>query len=81
MNDQLLNINILKKELTIPEKYLLCIEDKIYGTIHKQWLSSILHLNPVEFITHDRFNPDEIAAQPSLDELGTEWLRIYIKVM
>ncbi|XP_011502923.1 PREDICTED: WD repeat-containing protein 81 [Ceratosolen solmsi marchali] len=80
MNEQTPSINILKKELKITEKYLICTEDKICATIHKQWLSSLLHLNPVEFITHDQFNPDEIAAQPSLDELGTEWLRVYIKV-
>lgn len=74
------NMDVLKNELRIPEKYLLCTEEKICATVHKKWLTGFLNLNPINFINHDQFSPDEMAAQPSLDELGIEWSRIYIKV-
>ncbi|XP_058796820.1 WD repeat-containing protein 81 [Phymastichus coffea] len=80
MKDQSSYIDVLIKELKIPEKYLICMEEKICATVHKKWLAGFLNLNPIHFITHDQFNPDEIAAQPSLDELGIDWSRIYIKV-
>lgn len=74
-------MDILKKELKIPEKYLICTEEKICATLHKHWLTGFVNLNPVDFMTHDQFNPDEIAAQPSLKELGPGWSKVYIKVI
>lgn len=73
-------MDIPLKELEIPEKYLTITEDKICATVHKKWISGFLNLNPVKFIMHHQLIPDEIAAQPSLDELGTSWSRVYIKV-
>ena len=80
MKDQESCFNILKMELKIPEKYLSWTEEKIDATVHKKWLASFLNLNPKDFITHDQLNPDEIAAQPSLEELGAGWSKVYIKV-
>ena len=80
MKDQNWCVEILKKELKIPDKYFTYTEEKICATIHKQWLNSFINLNTVDFITHEHLNPDEIAAQPSLEELGTGWSKVYIKV-
>ncbi|XP_023248259.1 WD repeat-containing protein 81 [Copidosoma floridanum] len=80
MKEHISSITILKRELKIPEKYLIWTKEKICATVHKQWLTSFMNLNPVDFIMHDQFNPDEIAAQPSLAELGPGWTKVYIKV-
>lgn len=80
MKKQILDIDILKKELKIPEKYLNWTEEKISATVHKQWLAGFLNLNPIEFIKHNHLDVDEIAAQPTLEELGPGWSKVYIKV-
>lgn len=73
-------MDILKKELDIPEKYMTEREHSISATVHKQWIYGFLNLSPINFITHDALSPDEIAAQPSIKELGHNWTRIFIKV-
>lgn len=74
-------MDILLKELKIPEKYLTITEDKICATVNKKWIAGLINLSPIQFIKHSFLNPDEIAAQPSIDELGKNWSRVYIKVL
>ncbi|XP_001601532.3 WD repeat-containing protein 81 isoform X2 [Nasonia vitripennis] len=80
MKEEALSMDILKKELKIPEKYLIWAGEKISATVHKSWLIGFLNLNPIQFVVHDQLNPDEIAAQPSLEELGAGWSKVYLKV-
>lgn len=80
MKEEASSMDILKRELKIHEKYLIWTEEKIIATVHKSWLIGFLNLNPIQFVVHDQLNPDEIAAQPSLEELGTGWSKVYIKV-
>ena len=75
-----MKMEILKEELKIPDKYLIWSEEKICATVNKRWLNSFLNLNPIDFVTHDQLKPDEIAAHPSLEELGSGWSKVYIKV-
>ncbi|XP_014234232.1 WD repeat-containing protein 81 isoform X1 [Trichogramma pretiosum] len=80
MKYQASSMNTLNEELKIPEKYLKWTEDKILAIVHKKWVAGFLNLSPVDFITHNQLDSDEIAAGPSLDELGPDWTRVYIKI-
>ncbi|XP_015112635.1 WD repeat-containing protein 81 [Diachasma alloeum] len=73
-------MDFLQSELHIPRKYLLTIDGRIHATVHKNWLSSLQNIGRIDFILHERLSADEIIAQPSLDELGPNWTRIYVKV-
>ena len=73
-------MELLKNELKIPEKYLIQKENRISATVHKNWLAGFFNLNPINFILHEKLNSDEIAAQPSLEDLGPKWTKLYIKV-
>ncbi|KAJ8680450.1 hypothetical protein QAD02_016237 [Eretmocerus hayati] len=80
MKDQDELIEILRVNLDIPKEYLICKEERICVTTHRQWVTGLTNLDPIDFITHEYLSLDEIAAQPSLEELGMDWCRIYIKV-
>ncbi|XP_034939157.1 WD repeat-containing protein 81 [Chelonus insularis] len=73
-------MDILNKELNLPIKYMQFIDGRICATVHKNWLFNIQNAGSIQFFTHDRLSVDEIAAQPSLNELGPNWTRVYIKV-
>ena len=73
-------MEIVKKELEVPFEYLKYTDGRICATIHRSWLASFWNIGTLKFIKHERLSPDEIAAQPSLDQLGSNWVQIYIKV-
>ncbi|KAM0737071.1 WD repeat-containing protein 81 [Formica fusca] len=73
-------MDIIKEYLLVPAKYMILTDERICLTVHRNWLSQLLTVGPFTFINHDRLSSDEIAAQPSLDKLGCDWLRIYAKV-
>lgn len=73
-------MDFLHSELSIPRKYMQTIDGRINATVHKCWLSSLQNIGRIKFIVHERLSADEIGAQPSLDELGPNWTRIYVKV-
>lgn len=70
----------VESELKIPSKYLHLIDGRICATVKRSWLSSLLTAGPIHFVLHDRLSAEEIVAQPSEEELGCGWMRIYIKV-
>ncbi|KYN05036.1 WD repeat-containing protein 81 [Cyphomyrmex costatus] len=73
-------MDIIKEHLLVPTKYMILTDDRICLTAHRNWLSRFLSIGPLNFISHDRLSNDEIAAQPTIDELGSDWLKIYAKV-
>ncbi|XP_076248923.1 WD repeat domain 81 isoform X2 [Calliopsis andreniformis] len=73
-------MDIIKKELCIPEKYIKITDGRICLTVHKNWLNSLFTIGPISFINHDRLTEDEIAAEPMLEELGYDWTRVYVKI-
>ncbi|KAL6261947.1 hypothetical protein P5V15_007032 [Pogonomyrmex californicus] len=73
-------MDIIREHLLVPTKYMTLADERICLTIHKSWLSRFLTVGPFTFVSHDRLSKDEIAAQPSIDELGGDWLKVYAKV-
>ncbi|XP_039315369.1 WD repeat-containing protein 81 isoform X3 [Solenopsis invicta] len=73
-------MDIIKEHLLVPTKYMTLLDERICLTIHKNWLSRFSIVGPLTFISHDRLSNDEIAAQPTIEELGSDWLKIYAKV-
>ncbi|XP_043262168.1 WD repeat-containing protein 81 [Colletes gigas] len=73
-------MDVIKKELLAPAKYMKVTDGRICLTVHKNWMTSLLTLGPILFINHERLTEDEIAAQPLLEELGPNWIRVYAKV-
>ncbi|KAL0121651.1 hypothetical protein PUN28_006866 [Cardiocondyla obscurior] len=73
-------MDIIKEHLLVPAKYMILTNDRICLTVHRNWLSQLLTVGPFTFVNHNRLSNDEIAAQPTIDELGADWLRIYAKV-
>ncbi|XP_011058187.1 PREDICTED: WD repeat-containing protein 81 isoform X2 [Acromyrmex echinatior] len=73
-------MDIIKEHLLVPMKYMILTDERICLTAHRNWLSRFLTVGPLNFICHDRLSNDEIAAQPTIDELGSDWLKIYAKV-
>lgn len=74
-------MDIIKEHLLVPMKYMVLTDERICLTVHRNWLSRFLTVGPFTFISHDRLSNDEIAAQPTIDELGGDWVRIYAKVL
>ncbi|EFN81514.1 WD repeat-containing protein 81 [Harpegnathos saltator] len=73
-------MDIIKEHLLVPAKYMILTDRRICLTVHRNWLARLLMVGPFSFINHDRMSGDEIAAQPTLEELGCDWMRIYAKV-
>lgn len=73
-------MDVIRDHLLVPAKYMILTDRRICLTVHRSWLSRLLTVGPFTFVNHDRLSSDEIAAQPTLDELGCDWLRIYAKV-
>jgi hypothetical protein len=73
-------MDIIQEHLAVPSKYMILTDGRICLTVHRNWLSRLLTIGPFTFINHDRLSNDEIAAQPTPDELGHDWLRVYAKV-
>lgn len=73
-------MDIIKKELLVPAKYIKVMDGRTCLTVHKTWLTSLLTTGPISFINHERLTEDEIAAQPLLEELGPNWIKVYVKV-
>ncbi|XP_012220908.1 WD repeat-containing protein 81 [Linepithema humile] len=73
-------MDVIRDHLLVPAKYMILTDGRICLTVHRNWLSRLLTAGPFTFINHDRLSSDEIAAQPTLDKLGCDWLRIYAKV-
>ena len=73
-------MEIVKKELEVPLEYLKCTDGRIRATVHRSWLASFSSVGSLNFIKHERLSSDEIAAQPSPEQLGSKWLQIYIRV-
>lgn len=73
-------MDILNNELKIPIKYINKIDSKISVTVNKNWLLNYQKIGKNDFINHEKMSADEIAAQPSLEELGKNWTKIYVKV-
>ncbi|KAK0085374.1 hypothetical protein PV325_005325 [Microctonus aethiopoides] len=73
-------MDIVNVELNVPIKYMQMIDGRISISVHKNYLSSLLNIGPINFIAHDRLSIDEIAAKPTLEELGSNWTQVYIKV-
>ncbi|XP_036144900.1 WD repeat-containing protein 81 isoform X2 [Monomorium pharaonis] len=73
-------MDIIKEHLLVPTKYMTLTDERICLTVHKNWLSRFSTVGSVTFISHDRLSNDEIAAQPTVDELGSDWMKIFAKV-
>ncbi|XP_076179817.1 WD repeat domain 81 isoform X2 [Ptiloglossa arizonensis] len=73
-------MDIIKKELLVPAKYIKVMDGRTCLTVHKTWLTSLLTTGPISFINHERLTEDEIAAQPLLEELGPNWIKVYVKI-
>lgn len=73
-------MEIVKQELEVPVEYLKCTDGRISAIVHRRWLASFSSVGFVQFIKHERLSSDEIAAQPSTEQLGSNWLQIYITV-
>ncbi|XP_024940811.1 WD repeat-containing protein 81 isoform X1 [Cephus cinctus] len=73
-------MDIIEQELDIPAKYMRMKDGRICAAVHRSWLTSLTTIGPVSFIKHERLSSEEIAANPSLEELGSSWLKVYIKV-
>ncbi|KAK2579115.1 hypothetical protein KPH14_001286 [Odynerus spinipes] len=73
-------MEIIKTEFDVPMKYMKTVDGRISLTVHKNWLASFFNVGPISFNNHDKLTSDEIAAQPTLEELGSDWTRIYAKV-
>nr|XP_033329625.1 WD repeat-containing protein 81 isoform X1 [Megalopta genalis] len=70
----------IRKDLLVPAKYMKVTDERICLTVHKNWLTSLHTIGPISFNYHDRLTEDEIAAQPAVEELGSNWIRVYVKV-
>ncbi|XP_035732368.1 WD repeat-containing protein 81-like isoform X1 [Vespa mandarinia] len=75
-----MEMEVIKTEFDVPIKYMKVVDDRISLTVHRNWLANFFIVGPISFITHDKLTADEIAAQPTLEELGSDWTRIYAKV-
>ncbi|XP_050471214.1 WD repeat-containing protein 81 isoform X1 [Bombus huntii] len=73
-------MDVMTKELLVPTKYIKVIDGRICLTIHKNWLTSLVNTGPISFINHERLSEDEIAAYPTLEDLGPDWIRIYVRI-
>ncbi|XP_015184852.1 PREDICTED: WD repeat-containing protein 81 isoform X2 [Polistes dominula] len=73
-------MEVIKAEFDVPIKYMKVVDNRISLTVHRNWLANFFNTGPISFITHDKLTPDEIAAQPTLEELGSDWTKIYAKV-
>ncbi|CAG5101181.1 Similar to WDR81: WD repeat-containing protein 81 (Homo sapiens) [Cotesia congregata] len=73
-------MEIINSELNVPFKYMQFVDERICVTVNKNWLTNLKNIGRINFITHERLSIDEIAAQPPLEELGSNWTRIYIKI-
>ncbi|XP_012148256.1 WD repeat domain 81 isoform X2 [Megachile rotundata] len=73
-------MDTIKKDLLVPTKYIKVIDGRICLTVHRNWLTNLQTVGPISFLNHERLSDDEIAAQPMLDELGPDWMRIYVRV-
>ncbi|XP_043283452.1 WD repeat-containing protein 81 [Venturia canescens] len=73
-------MEILNAQFGIPTKYMELSDGKICATVHKNWLANLWTIGPIQFLIHERLSMDEIAARPSLEDLGPNWTRIYIRV-
>lgn len=73
-------MDAVTKELLVPTKYIKVIDGRICLTIHRNWLTNLVNIGPISFIYHERLSEDEIAAHPTLEDLGPDWIRIYVKV-
>lgn len=73
-------MDTIKKDLLVPTKYIKVIDGRICLTVHRNWLANLHTMGPISFINHERLREDEVAAHPMLDELGPDWMRIYIRV-
>lgn len=73
-------MDVVTKELLVPTKYIKVIDGRICLTIHRNWLTNLVNIGPISFIYHERLSEDEIAAHPTLEDLGSDWIRIYVKV-
>ncbi|XP_066597438.1 WD repeat-containing protein 81 isoform X2 [Prorops nasuta] len=73
-------MDIIKKELGVPAKYIREKDGRICLTVNRHWITNFMTAGPISFISHDKLTEDEIAAQPSNDILGPDWLKIYAKV-
>ncbi|KAH0540867.1 WD repeat-containing protein 81 isoform X1 [Cotesia glomerata] len=73
-------MEIINSELNVPFKYMQFVDERICVTVNKNWLTNLKNIGKINFITHERLSVDEIAAQPPLEELGSNWTRIYIKI-
>ncbi|XP_031841126.1 WD repeat domain 81 isoform X2 [Nomia melanderi] len=73
-------MDVIKKDLHIPVKYMKLSDGRISLTVHKNWVTNLHTIGPISFINHDKLTEDEIAAQPILEELGPNWTRVYAKV-
>lgn len=74
-------MDAIKEHLLVPAKYMILTDERICLTVHRNWLVRLLTVGSFTFINHDRMSIDEIAAQPTLEELGCDWMRIYAKVL
>lgn len=73
-------MNLITTELLVPTKYIKLTDGRISVTVHRNWLTNLLNPGEISFINHERLSEDEIAAHPTLEELGPDWIRIYIRV-
>ncbi|XP_076671390.1 WD repeat domain 81 isoform X2 [Andrena cerasifolii] len=73
-------MDVMKKELLVPAKYMKVTDGRICLTAQKNWLTSLLTVGPTSFVNHERLSEDEIAARPMLEELGSDWIRVYVKI-
>ncbi|XP_012263057.1 WD repeat-containing protein 81 [Athalia rosae] len=73
-------MDVLHEQLGVPKKYMCRANGRISITVHRSWLANLLIVGPITFATHDQLSLEEIAAQPSLNELGPSWLRVYARV-
>lgn len=73
-------MDVLHEQLGVPKKYMRLTNGRISITAHRSWLANLLTVGPVTFVTHDQLSSDEIAAQPSLEELRSSWIRVFARV-
>lgn len=73
-------MDILNKDLNIPLKYMHKIDNKISIIAHKNWLLNFKKIGKNSFYIHEKLSTDEIEAQPTLDELGKNWTKLYAKI-
>ncbi|XP_017887166.1 WD repeat-containing protein 81 [Ceratina calcarata] len=73
-------MDVITRELLVPAKYIKVIDERICLTVHRNWLTNFLNVGPISFIKHERLSDDEIAAHPILEDLGPDWIRIYVRI-